>query len=87
MTTLRSRMYLAGAALTLGTMSLGMLSTIGAARPVPQTEFTIGRAAAEQKATVSELPDPAGSSAPGSDTKAQGQNRPHKPVRYLARWN
>jgi hypothetical protein len=36
MTTLRSRVYLAGALLALGTVSLGMLSTARAEMSVPQ---------------------------------------------------
>ena len=86
MTTLRSRLYLAGAAFALGAMSLGTLSTIGAARTVPHAEMTVDRAAAEQKTTMTEHSDVAGPNAPGSDTKAQNQNRSHKYVRYAIAW-
>ena len=80
MTTLRSRVYLAGALLALATMSPGMLRAAGSAGGVPQADTTMDRAAAEQKATVS------AAAAPRSDTNQPDQIRSRKYNLYTKVW-
>ena len=80
MTTLRSRVYLAGALLALATMSPGMLRAAGSAGSVPQADTTMDRVTAEQKASVS------AAAARRSDTNQQDQNRSRKYNLYTFVW-